>query len=103
MSEPITSSSEPNCDWKLDQTLTVGSHTLRSRLIVGTGKYDTNQLMKDSLLASGSDCVTVAVRREKMYTREGENILDLSTGNVTHFFPTRQDASMQRMQFASRG
>lgn len=76
MSEPITSSSEPNCDWKLDQTLTVGSHTLRSRLIVGTGKYDTNQLMKDSLLASGSDCVTVAVRREKMYTREGENILD---------------------------
>jgi thiazole synthase len=61
---------------QLDQALTVGSHTLRSRLIVGTGKYDTNQLMKDSLIASGSDCVTVAVRREKMYTREGENILD---------------------------
>jgi len=61
---------------RADQTLTVGSHTLRSRLIVGTGKYDTNQLMKDSLEASGSDCVTVAVRREKMYTREGENILD---------------------------
>ena len=61
---------------QLDQSLTVGSHTLRSRLIVGTGKYDTNQLMRDSLIASGSDCVTVAVRREKMYTREGENILD---------------------------
>lgn len=61
---------------QFDQSLTVGSHTLRSRLIVGTGKYDTNQLMRDSLIASGSDCVTVAVRREKMYTREGENILD---------------------------
>ena len=76
MSESTTSSVAQTDDWKLDQTLTVGSHTLRSRLIVGTGKYDTNQLMKDSLVASGSDCVTVAVRREKMYTREGENILD---------------------------
>ncbi|MCU0720378.1 MAG: thiazole synthase [Pirellula sp.] len=76
MNESITSSVEQATDWKLDQTLTVGSHTLRSRLIVGTGKYDTNQLMKHSLEASGSDCVTVAVRREKMYTREGENILD---------------------------
>ena len=76
MSESTTSSIDQTGEWKLDQTLTVGSHTLRSRLIVGTGKYDTNQLMKDSLVASGSDCVTVAVRREKMYTREGENILD---------------------------
>ncbi|MFN7292865.1 MAG: thiazole synthase [Pirellula sp.] len=76
MSESTTSSVDQTGEWKLDQTLTVGSHTLRSRLIVGTGKYDTNQLMKDSLVASGSDCVTVAVRREKMYTREGENILD---------------------------
>lgn len=68
--------SEKTGSSQIDQSLTVGSHTLRSRLIVGTGKYDTNQLMKDSLIASGSDCVTVAVRREKMYTREGENILD---------------------------
>jgi thiazole synthase len=59
-----------------DGQLCIGSHVLQSRLIVGTGKYDTNQLMKESLVASGSDCVTVAVRREKMYNREGENILD---------------------------
>ena len=48
----------------------------KSRLIVGTGKYDSLQLMKDSLEASGSDCVTVAVRREKLYDREGKNLLD---------------------------
>ncbi|MFN7875252.1 MAG: thiazole synthase [Pirellula sp.] len=71
-----TATNDKTASSQLDQSLTVGSHTLRSRLIVGTGKYDTNQLMKDSLIASGSDCVTVAVRREKMYTREGENILD---------------------------
>ncbi len=56
--------------------LRVGSHVLNSRLIVGTGKYDSLQLMKDSLEASGSDCVTVAVRREKLYDREGKNLLD---------------------------
>ncbi len=59
-----------------DETLKVGTHVLKSRLIVGTGKYDTLQLMKDSLDASGTDCVTVAVRREKLYDREGKNLLD---------------------------
>ena len=59
-----------------DSQLKIGTHTLSSRLIVGTGKYDTKDLMRDSLLASGSDCITVAVRREKLYDREGKNILD---------------------------
>lgn len=56
--------------------LRVGDFTLSSRLIVGTGKYDTLDLMADSLEASGSNAVTVAVRREKMYDRVGKNILD---------------------------
>ncbi len=59
-----------------DQPLKIGSQILQSRLIVGTGKYDTNELMRDSLDASGTDCVTVAVRREKLYDRSGQNILD---------------------------
>ncbi|MCC6510513.1 MAG: thiazole synthase [Pirellulaceae bacterium] len=54
----------------------MGAHTLASRLIVGTGKYDTMELMRDSLTASGADVVTVAVRREKIYERGGRNILD---------------------------
>lgn len=56
--------------------LTVGGHKLSSRLIVGTGKYDTLELMRDSLAASGSNAVTVAVRRERMYDRSGQNVLD---------------------------
>ena len=54
----------------------VGKHVLKSRLIVGTGRYDTMEQMKASLEASGSDCVTVAVRRERLYDRSGQNILD---------------------------
>ncbi len=59
-----------------DKPLRVGTHTLSGRLIVGTGRYDTMELMRDSLAASGAEVVTVAVRREKMYERGGRNILD---------------------------
>jgi len=59
-----------------DSSLKIGSHTLKSRLIVGTGKYDTLDLMQQSLAASGSDCVTVAVRRERLYDPTGRNLLD---------------------------
>lgn len=59
-----------------DTPLVVGGHTLQSRMIVGTGRYDTMTQMRDSLDESGADCVTVAVRRERLYDRSGQNILD---------------------------
>lgn len=59
-----------------ENRLQLGSHTLASRLVVGTGKYDTLQRMQESLEASGAQCVTVAVRRERLYDARGKNILD---------------------------
>jgi thiazole synthase len=56
--------------------LHLGKHTLASRLIVGTGKYDTYDTMRESLALSGTDCITVAVRRERLYDGQGKNILD---------------------------
>ena len=47
----------------LDGRLEIGGVELRSRLIVGTGKYATNEVMVDAIRASGADMVTVAVRR----------------------------------------
>lgn len=60
----------------IDSRVKIGTHELQSRLIVGTGKYDSNTIMQESLEASGADCVTVAVRRERLYDRDGKNILD---------------------------
>jgi len=54
----------------------LGAHTLHSRLIVGTGKYETFELMREALDVSGTHCITVAVRREKLYDEQGQNILD---------------------------
>ena len=57
-------------------SLRLGDHVLGSRLIVGTGKYETFEIMRAALELSGSDCVTVAVRRERLYDGDGKNILD---------------------------
>ena len=56
--------------------LTLGSHTLHSRLIVGTGKYESYEIMQDALDASGAEVVTVAVRRERLVDKDGRSILD---------------------------
>ncbi|QRF23903.1 thiazole synthase [Alicyclobacillus sp. TC] len=43
--------------------LHIAGQKFHSRLMVGTGKYASNELMKESLAASGTEIVTVAVRR----------------------------------------
>ena len=48
----------------------------RSRLIVGTGKYPSFQVMREAHEASGADMVTVAVRRVDLSARGPENLLD---------------------------
>ena len=57
-------------------TFTLGSHTLSSRLIVGTGKYESYEIMQSALDASGAEVVTVAVRRERLVDDQGRSILD---------------------------
>jgi thiazole synthase len=56
--------------------LTIGTHKVRSRLFVGTGKYATLELMRDCVEASGAEVVTVAVRRERLFDSRGRNLLD---------------------------
>ncbi len=60
----------------LDKPLVVGKFTFRSRLITGTGKYASYELMRDALDASGCEVTTVAIRRERLIDKQGRNILD---------------------------
>src|SRR5476649_1081496 len=43
--------------------LTIAGRTFGSRLLVGTGKFSSNQAMAECLEASGTEIVTVALRR----------------------------------------
>ena len=55
-----------------DKPLTIGTHTFTSRLIVGTGKYASYELMREALDVSGTECITVAVRRERLIDAAGQ-------------------------------
>jgi thiazole synthase len=57
-------------------TFELAGRTLRSRLIVGTGKYKDFETTKIAIEASGAEMVTVAVRRVNITDPTKENLLD---------------------------
>ena len=59
-----------------DDSLILAGREFRSRLIVGTGKYPSFQVMEEAHAASGAEMVTVAVRRVDLKARGPENLLD---------------------------
>ena len=71
-----TTTGGPNPRSKDDRPFLIGTHSLTSRLILGTGKYDSFELMQECHEASGTQCITVAVRREKLNDGTARNILD---------------------------
>ena len=54
----------------------VGRYTLKSRLIVGTGKYKTFKETAEAVKASGADMVTVAVRRVNILDKKKPVLMD---------------------------
>lgn len=71
--------------------LRIGPLQLGSRLLVGTGKFASHTVMRDAVLASGSEVVTVALRRVDL-TRAGEgDVLDFVPPGV-HLLPNTSGA-----------
>ena len=58
-----------------DNSLTVAGRRFRSRLLVGTGKYRSNEDMVRAIEASGAEVVTVAVRRVNLDRTREEGLL----------------------------
>src|SRR5207237_9690881 len=58
--------------------LKIADREFTSRLLVGTGKFGSNELMRDALIASGTELVTVALRRADLSGKHDPfaNILD---------------------------
>jgi thiazole synthase len=59
----------------LDTPFEIAGREFRSRLMVGTGKYSSNEAMLAALDASGAEVVTVAVRRVDLDRSRDEGIL----------------------------
>ena len=60
----------------MSDILKVGKYEFSSRLIVGSGKYPDFKTTRDATLASGSNMITVAVRRVNITNPNEENLMD---------------------------
>jgi thiazole synthase len=58
-----------------DEPLEIAGRRFRSRLILGTGKYSDNDTMVEAITASGTEVVTVAVRRVDLDRTKEEGVL----------------------------
>ena len=58
------------------ETFSIAGRSFSSRLIVGTGKYPSFEIMRQAHEASGARIVTVAVRRVNISDRSKESLLD---------------------------
>jgi thiazole synthase len=60
----------------MDDQLVIADRSFSSRLIVGTGKFGSYEVMRDALDASGTEMVTVALRRVDLEATGGPDILE---------------------------
>ena len=66
--------------------LKIAGREFTSRLLVGTGKFASNELMRDALEASGTEIVTVALRRADL-VRQGRPVREHPRFHRSETFP----------------
>lgn len=71
----------------MNDSLIIGGREFNSRLFVGTGKFSSNRLMLDSILASGSEMITVAMKRIDMDDAEADDMLRHINRDHVQFLP----------------
>ncbi|MFT7901093.1 thiazole synthase [Tenacibaculum ascidiaceicola] len=66
----------------MNTNLTIADKIFTSRLFTGTGKFSSSQLMKEALLASESELITVALKRVDVQNEEDDILSHLSHSRV---------------------
>jgi thiazole synthase len=70
-----------------EAVLRIGPLSLTSRLLVGTSGYPNPSVMMEAIEASGTQLITVAVRRVNLNDRGGEDFLDLLASMPVDLLP----------------
>jgi thiazole synthase len=65
-----------------DDALHIGGRSFASRLLVGTGKFSAHEVMRDAVIASGAQIVTVALRRVDLERVGSGDVLDFVPSGV---------------------
>lgn len=66
---------------------TLADKTIESRLLLGTARYPSPKILQDSIEASGSDVITVSLRRESAQQNMSERFWDYLRGSGAHILP----------------
>ena len=82
--------------------LVIGGKKLKSRLFVGTGKYATIQHMTDSIRASGTQLVTMSVKRVDLNRKEDHLLAPLRALNVSLLPNTAGARTAKEAVFAAK-
>ncbi len=64
------------------KNLIIGGVEFSSRLFLGTGKFPSNDLMKRSIIASGSQMVTMAIKRIDTQNQEDDMLSHITMDNI---------------------
>ncbi|MBD5308142.1 MAG: thiazole synthase [Bacteroides sp.] len=62
--------------------LIIGGREFKSRLFVGTGKFRSNSIMAEAIKASGTEMVTVAMKRIDMDNREDDMLNHIKSDDI---------------------
>ncbi|WP_194766390.1 thiazole synthase [Tamlana sp. I1] len=67
----------------MKDTLQIADKTFSSRLFTGTGKFSSSSMMRDSILASESELVTVALKRVDMDNQSDDMLVHLQENHIS--------------------
>ena len=70
-----------------EDPFTIGDLILQSRVLLGTSRYPDQQTMLDCLEASGTQFVTISLRRIPTHTQGSENLYQLLNERGYHLLP----------------
>ncbi|MDE6442820.1 MAG: thiazole synthase [Muribaculaceae bacterium] len=62
--------------------LIIGGRKFTSRLFLGTGKFSDNKLMRDAIMASGTEMVTMAMRRIELEDKEDDMLANIIADHI---------------------
>lgn len=66
----------------MDDKLIIGGKEFASRLFVGTGKFSSNEIMREAIIASGTNMVTVAMKRIDMENPEDDMLRHIAGRDI---------------------
>lgn len=82
--------------------LTIADKTFSSRLFTGTGKFASNALMQETIAASGSQLVTLALKRVDLSGAQGDILSPLRTIGVNLLPNTSGARTAEEAIYAAR-